>query len=110
LSESNVEASGSKLMKMEMVWGRLNARRDHRWAEPRFSAYVEGDLPARQQRRLARHEGICPECRRAIRQLKKLLKTLPGLRSDKAPADLAERTARSVRERIEREHPPSHGG
>jgi anti-sigma factor RsiW len=94
-------------MTMEMVWGRLNARRDHRWAESRFSAYVEDELPQRQRRRLARHEGICPECRRAIRQLKKLLKTLPGLRSDKAPADLAERTARSVRERIEREPGPS---
>jgi anti-sigma factor RsiW len=94
-------------MKMEMVWGRLNARRDHHWAASRFSAYVEGELPARQQRRLARHEGICPECRRAIRQLRKLLKTLPGLRTEKAPSDIAERTARSVRERIDREPPRS---
>jgi anti-sigma factor RsiW len=92
-------------MTMELVWGRLNAGRDHRWAQSRLSAYVEDELPRRQRRRLARHEGICPECRRAIRQLKKLLKTLPGLRSDEAGGDIAERTARSFRERIEREPP-----
>jgi anti-sigma factor RsiW len=107
MPEPNVEVSGSKGMTMELIWGRLNARRDHRWAQPRLSAYVENELPARQRRRLTRHEGICPECRRAIRQLKKLLKTLPGLRADRAPSDIAERTARSVRERIEREPPPS---
>jgi anti-sigma factor RsiW len=107
MSESNVDASGSKVMTMELVWGKLNARRDHRWAQSRLSAYVESDLPGRQRRRLARHEGICPECRHAIRQLRKLLKTLPGLRAEKGPSDIAERTARSVRERIDHEPPPS---
>jgi anti-sigma factor RsiW len=107
MPESNLDTSGSKAMAMELVWGRLNARRDHRWAQSRLSAYVEDELPGRQRRRLARHEGICPECRRAIRQLKKLLKTLPGLRADKTAGDIAERTAQSVRERIEREPPPS---
>jgi anti-sigma factor RsiW len=107
MSESNADASGSKAMTMELVWGKLNARRDHRWAQSRLSAYVENELAGRQRRRLARHEGICPECRRAIRQLKQLLRTLPGLRTDKAPGDMAKRTARSVRERIEREPPPS---
>jgi Putative zinc-finger len=107
MPESNLDASGSKVMTMELVWGRLNARRDHRWAQSRLSAYVENELAGRQQRRLARHEGICPECRRAIRQLKKLLKTLPGLRTDEPAGDIAERTARSVRERIEREPPAS---
>ena len=98
--------SGSKDMTVELIWRRLNARRDHRWAQPRLSDYVEGELPVRQRRRLERHEGLCPECRRAIRALKKLLQTLPGLRPETGTADVAERTARAVRDRIEGEAPP----
>ncbi len=106
MPESNVGTSGSKGMTMELIWRKVNARRDHRWAQPRLSAYVERELPERQRRRLEGHEGICPECRRAIRSLKKLLQALPGLRSQGGTEDLAQRTARSVRERIEKETPP----
>jgi len=94
-------------MKMRRMWRKLNAPRDHRWAMPRFSAYVEGDLPARQHRRLHDHEGICPECRQAIRSLKKLLSALPKLGADKPTFGVGDRTARSVLDRIEREPPPA---
>ncbi|MGH2978657.1 MAG: anti-sigma factor family protein [Solirubrobacterales bacterium] len=91
---------------MELTWRRLNFHRDHHWAGPRLSRYVDGDLRPRQQRRLARHEGLCPECRRAIRQLRRLVATLPGLRQQTPAPDIAERTAQAVRMRIEREPPP----
>jgi len=91
---------------MELTWRKISFHRDHRWAGPRLSRYVDGDLRPRQERRLSHHEGLCPECRRAIRQLRRLVTTLPGLR-ERAPApDIGERTARAVRIEIERDRPP----
>jgi anti-sigma factor RsiW len=91
---------------MELTWRKINFHRDHRWADPRLSRYVDGDLRPRQQRRLAGHEGLCPECRRAIRQLRRLVTTLPGLRERRPAPEVADRTAQAVRARIERERPP----
>jgi anti-sigma factor RsiW len=102
-AEPDADTNGSKDVTVQLIWRRLNFKRDHNWVQPRLSDYVEGQLPARQRRRLERHEGLCPECRRAIRALKKLLQTLPGLRPATGRADVAERTARAVRERIEGE-------
>jgi anti-sigma factor RsiW len=91
---------------VELAWRKISFHRDHRWAGSRLSRYVDGELRPRQQRRLAHHEGLCPECRRAIRQLRRLVATLPGLRDREPTPDVAERTARAVRTQIERDQPP----
>lgn len=86
---------------------KLTAAIDHRWAQPRLSAYLEGDLTARQYRRVERHAGICPECRKALKQLGTLLRALPGLRGTEPDADsVAERTVEAVRRRIDEEPDP----
>jgi anti-sigma factor RsiW len=84
------------------AWRRLNRRRDHRWAQPRVSDYLEGELPPRKQRRLAHHRELCPECDRLIRTLDALLAMLPsiGLPPD-AALEIGERTAGRVLARIE---------
>ena len=89
---------------MTIGWRRLRDERDHRWARPRYSAYVDGDLTRRQQRRLHRHQGICPECRRMIASLRALLAALPSLQVCPGWDDpVADRTAEAVMRRIEAE-------
>ena len=84
------------------TWRRANARRDHRWAHSRLSAYIDGELPARQHRRLAGHEEICPECAELIRALEVMLSWLPALRlPPEAGLAITERTAEHVRARVE---------
>jgi hypothetical protein len=84
------------------AWRRFNAQRDHRWARPRLSAYIEDELPARQQRRLAAHEEICPDCARMVATLSALLRILPSLNlAPNAALGVAEETAERVRSRIE---------
>jgi anti-sigma factor RsiW len=80
--ESEIPDGGSKPKGVRLLWRKLNARRDHRWAMGHFSNYVDGELSPRHRRRLEGHRGICPECRHAIETLKKLVMTLPGLRAD----------------------------
>lgn len=85
-----------------MAWRRLNSRRDHRWAQPRLSEYVDGELPPRERRRLAAHEGQCPECARLIATLEALLILLTSLRAAPGSAlAVTERTLETVRARIE---------
>lgn len=82
-------------------WRRLSAARDHRWAQGRLSAYIDGELTARQERRLRAHEEACPECAELIRALQAILAALPALRL--GPEDglaIAERTAEQVRARL----------
>jgi anti-sigma factor RsiW len=67
-----------------------------------MSDYVEGELSPRQERRLAGHERLCPECARLIATLEALLMILPSLRlSPQAGFAIAERTAARVRAQIE---------
>jgi anti-sigma factor RsiW len=83
-------------------WRRINARRDHRWADLRLSAYIDGELPARQHRRLSAHEEICPECAELIRALEVMLSWLSALGlAPEAGLAVAERTAERVRARVE---------
>jgi anti-sigma factor RsiW len=66
-----------------------------------MSAYIDGELPGRQERRLVAHEEICPECAQLIRTLQALVAALPALRlPPEASFAIAERTAEQVRARI----------
>ena len=83
-------------------WRRISTGRDHRWAHSRLSAYIDGELPERQHRRLAAHEEICPECAELIKALEVMLSWLPALRlPPEAGLAIAERTAEQVRARVE---------
>lgn len=84
------------------AWRRLNAKRDHRWAQARLSDYVDGDLPPRTHARLAGHEENCPDCARLIATLHALLVLLGSLRLPPETAvAVAERTAGRVRASLE---------
>ncbi len=84
-----------------LSWRRLNRRRDHRWAGPLHSSYIDGELAPRQHRRLAEHEELCPECRRMIRKLKAVIGVLRAIRqSGPALPSIADSTVHGVRERI----------
>jgi anti-sigma factor RsiW len=49
---------------------------DHDWTQRHVSHYVESDLAARARRRLERHAAECPECGRAVRAMKTLLRLI----------------------------------
>jgi hypothetical protein len=67
-----------------------------------MSDYVEGELPDRQERRVAQHQAVCPECDRLIRTLHSLLLLLPALRLPPQSAiAIAEHTTERVRAQIE---------
>ena len=86
---------------MRTAFHKLAAQLDHRWAQPRMSAYLEGDLTERQARRLHSHVSICPECRRVLERLSTLLRTLPLLRERGArDSSVADRTVDAVNRRL----------
>lgn len=80
---------------------RLRAWVDHRWAAKRIPRFVDDDLPPRQQRRLAAHERICPDCHRLIATLRATIARLRGLPAPERPPD-SELVATAVAERIAR--------
>ncbi len=95
-------ASGGPRYVTATTWRRLNRRRDHRWAAPRFSDYLDGELGGDEERRLAQHEELCHECARLMRTLRVLLAILPSLRvPPPATLDVAERRGERVRALIE---------
>ena len=51
---------------------------EHRWAQPRLSAYVDGDLAPHAHRRMRRHANDCPECGPALRSLIRVVHSLVG--------------------------------
>lgn len=71
--------------------------REHRWTGARFSAYFDHELSEQERHRLEAHAGICPECRRMLATLRRMLEGLRGLSRDSSPpAGLAD----SVIERL----------
>jgi len=44
-----------------------------------MSAYLDGELPASARERVQHHIRDCPECRRVLRGLQRMLGVLPGL-------------------------------
>ncbi len=80
---------------------RMRFRRDHRWTPAHLSDYLDGDLVARSATRIRRHVRECPECRRALRSLERmlgLLRTAPPV-SDTERPDIASAVRRRLRDR-----------
>jgi hypothetical protein len=57
--------------------------REHRFTRGNASSYVEGELAAHERRRVERHAGLCPQCRRFLATLRGMLRAL-GERSKEA--------------------------
>jgi anti-sigma factor RsiW len=64
---------------MTSFLSRVRFRRDHRWTPKHMSAYLDGELPASARERVQRHIRDCPECRRVLRGLQRMLGVLDGL-------------------------------
>jgi anti-sigma factor RsiW len=56
----------------------LRFMRDHRWTHAHLSDYVDRDLSEPGRRRVEKHVGMCPRCRR---MLATLIKTVEALRT-----------------------------
>jgi anti-sigma factor RsiW len=84
---------------MANVFDRVRFRRDHRWAPRRMSAYLDRELPPVGRTRLERHVHDCPECRRVLAALRKML----GLLKHAVPASARDEVpdiASAVRARL----------
>ncbi len=82
---------------------RIGTWAQHRWARSRLSAYVDGELTARQRRRLERHADACTECGPALRSLIRVIHALRRLPRPPA-SNVAERVvARLRRDTVEGE-------
>lgn len=62
---------------------------DHRFTQQRASQYLDGELSAGGRRRVERHAGVCPPCRRLLATLRRTLADL-GRLSVKPHAGVAE--------------------
>jgi anti-sigma factor RsiW len=60
--------------------------------------YLEGALPAAEQRRLETHLATCPGCTEYLEQMRAVAGSLGGLREESIPAELRDSLIASVRE------------
>jgi anti-sigma factor RsiW len=83
---------------------RVRFNRDHRWAPPHMSDYLDGDLASAARARMERHVGECDECRRLLAGLRRTLDALRGLAAPAAgPGAVA--IAAAVRELLTDRYP-----
>ena len=69
-----------------MAFGNLRQRLDHRWSQRRLSDFIDGELSARDRRRLEVHASVCSDCgrtRRTLAVLVRELRRLAGRRSNR---------------------------
>jgi len=71
------------------------------------SHYVDGDLAARARRRLERHAAECPDCGRAVRAMKALLRLIAHV---DAPGETPGPDTLFSRVRAEAIDPPTRNG
>ncbi len=89
------------------VGRRIRDGLDHRFAQDSVSEYLDGQLSARQRRRLQAHAALCPDCGRMLRTLTIVLWELRELARRPAAVTVAPR----VVERLRREPTlPQNGG
>jgi anti-sigma factor RsiW len=47
--------------------------REHHWTHAHLSDYLDGDLSYSERDRIEQHVGMCPQCRRVLRTLRRTL-------------------------------------
>ena len=72
--------------------------RDHRWTQAHLSDYVDGDLRSGERARIEEHVHWCPDCRRVLESLRRVLTGLTELH-----ATSGESVAPGVIDRLRRE-------
>jgi anti-sigma factor RsiW len=63
-------------------WQRRRFMREHHWTHQHLSDYLDGELTGADRERADRHVGRCPECRRVLAGLRKMLGALMRMRGD----------------------------
>lgn len=82
------------------VLRRTRFRLDHRWTPGHMSAYLDGELASRARARLQHHIDECPECRRVLASLARmlgLLQSVPVAATGETP-DITSAVRRRLRE------------
>jgi predicted anti-sigma-YlaC factor YlaD len=73
--------------------------REHHWTHAHLSDYLDEELSPRERKRVEEHVGMCPQCTRVLRTLRRTLKGLMGLRGEPQPG-----VADGVIQRLRGEH------
>jgi len=87
------------------IWHRARFALDHRWAPGRASAYIDSELGDGARTRLERHLHDCPECRRLLAELRRMVNELGRLAAPGGAPD-ARRFAAAVHGRLDEPPPP----
>jgi predicted anti-sigma-YlaC factor YlaD len=72
--------------------------REHEWTHAHLSDYLDDDLSRSERERVEEHVGMCPQCRRVLRTLRRTLERLMDLPVEPHPS-----VAEGVIERLRRE-------
>jgi predicted anti-sigma-YlaC factor YlaD len=71
--------------------------REHKWTHAHLSDYLDDGLSRPERDRVEEHVGMCPQCRRVLRTLRRTLEHLMDL-----PVELRPSVADGVIERLRR--------
>jgi anti-sigma factor RsiW len=90
---------------MGEFFDRPRLSRECRWAQRHMSDYLDGDLAWSRRRRMERHASVCPQCRRVLAMLRRMVGALHRVPPPAGGAD-ARQIAASVRRRLGEPSPP----
>jgi predicted anti-sigma-YlaC factor YlaD len=60
--------------------------REHHWTHAHLSDYLDDDLSHSERDRIEQHVGMCPQCRRVLRTLRRTLERLMDLPVEPRPS------------------------
>jgi predicted anti-sigma-YlaC factor YlaD len=60
--------------------------REHEWTHAHLSDYLDDDLSHAERDRIEEHVGMCPQCRRVLRTLRRTLERLMDLPVEPRPS------------------------
>jgi anti-sigma factor RsiW len=60
--------------------------REHDWTHAHLSDYLDDDLSGTERDRVEEHVGMCPQCQRVLRTLRRTLENLMNLRVEPRPS------------------------
>jgi anti-sigma factor RsiW len=60
--------------------------REHEWTHAHLSGYLDDDLSRAERDRVEEHVGMCPQCQRVLRTLRRTLESLMKLPLEPRPS------------------------